>query len=181
MSFWAAHDTKYCPAQETGGPSDTQERPTDVQAMCLCVGGQAGEHQCASPSPASGIPSPWMAGRQLWAGSKDQPAGVGLVAARAATTRVSNSQALPGGRALPSSSLQGFQEQQMGSSAPTVISHLPGMQRIIISHPSVQLVLHPWISRGCRRRAVGRDIAERGWHGVSEEWAAASGTVWVVL
>lgn len=31
----------------------------------------------------------------------------------------------------------------MGSSAPAVINHLPGRQGIVISHPSVQLVLHP--------------------------------------
>lgn len=31
----------------------------------------------------------------------------------------------------------------MGSNAPAVINHLPGMQEIVISHPSMQLVLHP--------------------------------------
>lgn len=61
----------------------------------------------------------------------------------------------------------------MGSSAPTVINHLPGMQGIVISHSSVQLVLHPhttaasqlghpWINHGGSRRAVGTDPGERG-------------------
>lgn len=154
--------------------------------MCLCVGGQVGEHQCASL--ASGIPSPCMAGRQQgsacrgWAGSCP-------------------SQQLPGTcrRQSPSKqlSLQGFQEQQMGSSAPTVIHHLPGTQGMVISHPSVQLELHPhtraawipldqpaWIpldqpwvqEEGSGQRPWGEGLAR-----LLEEWAGASRRMWVVL
>lgn len=50
----------------------------------------------------------------------------------------------------------------MGSSAPTVINHLPGMQGIVISHPSVQLVLHPLTTAASQLGHLGSTTATAG-------------------